>query len=145
VSVEGGSWWTLGADVAMGPGGTDRCFGGVCQKGGLTWAGGSGLWLRSGVATYGAGLIAAFVLVILAAALAAKRSGRLAAGSAAVACVTALAPAATFVATRPALGPAPSGYGLWLFGAGVALGLVAARLVLAEKPAPAPASPKEEP
>jgi hypothetical protein len=136
LSVQGGRWWTIGPEVAIGPIGTIHCFGaagapgapeaagaddpgGGCQRGTLTWTGGSPLWMQAGTAVYAAGLIAAFALVALAAALAAKRTGRLAAGVTIVGAVTALAMGALFIATFPGVPGAVIGHGIWLFGGGL--------------------------
>jgi hypothetical protein len=142
LSVQGGRWWTIGPEVAIGPVGTVHCFGTAgpdgaagdprgsadegCQRGTLTWTGGSPRWMQAGTAAYAAGLIAAFALVALAAALAAGRPGRLAAGVAAVGAVTALAMGALFIATFPGLPGASIGRGIWLFAGGlIAAGAVA--------------------
>src|SRR5262245_14143175 len=74
LSVQGGRWWSIGdakiGDVAIGPLGAQSAFGGA---GGLSWAGGDARWERLGSATWAAGMIAMFVLVVVAGALAAKR------------------------------------------------------------------------
>src|SRR6185295_3752952 len=70
LSVQGGRWWSIG-DVSIGPLGARSPFGGL---GGFSWAGGSARWERFGTATFAAGLIAMFVLVIVAGALAARRT-----------------------------------------------------------------------
>src|SRR5215471_4815769 len=67
LSVQGGRWWSIG-DVSIGPLGAHSPFGGL---GGLSWAGGSARWERFGSATFAAGLIAMFVLIVVAGALAA--------------------------------------------------------------------------
>jgi hypothetical protein len=132
LSVQGGRWWTIGPEVAIGPVATVHCFGSAsperagesgpdegCQRGTLTWTGGSQRWMQAGTAVYAAGLIAAFALVALAAAMAAGRPGRLAAGVSAVGAVTALAMGALFIATVPDLPGADIGRGIWLFAGGL--------------------------
>jgi len=143
LAVQGGRWWLIGDDVAIGPVSTEHCFGGTCQRGDLTWANGGDTWLRAGVAAYGGGLIAAAVLVALAGALAARRSGRLVAGVSAVAAVTALVPGAIFLATFPGVDGAVLGRGIWLFGAGLAAAIAAAVLVLSRRSAP-PLDPAQD-
>src|ERR1044071_3830450 len=78
LSVQGGRWWSV-SDVAMGPLGARRPFGG---RGGVSWAGGSAQWERYGIATYAAGMIAMLVLIFVAGAVAARRVPRLAARTA---------------------------------------------------------------
>jgi len=127
LSVQAGRWWLIG-DVELGPGGTRSSFGGA---GALSWAGGSARWERFGVATWAAGLIAMFVLVVLAGGLAARRTPRLAAKTSLVAIGTAAAVAAGFVASRPDNGlPFTLGRGLLLFAISVLCGTAAAIIVL---------------
>lgn len=97
LSVQAGRWWSIG-DVEIGPSGSRSPFGG---PGDLSWAGGSARWERFGVATWAGGLIAMFVFVVLAGAVAANRIPRLAAKTALVAIATAGLAAIAFVATRP--------------------------------------------
>jgi hypothetical protein len=95
--------------------------------GGLSWAGGSARWERFGAATWAAGLIAMFLLIVVGAAAAANRTPRLAARTALVAIATAALAAAGFVATRPEGGlPFELGRGVALFGVAViaAVGLL---------------------
>jgi hypothetical protein len=103
IAVEGGHWWSIGADVHVGPLATERCFGGECGSGSLAWAGGGDSWERAGFATYVGGLCAAAMLVALAGALAAKRSGRLLAAVVGVSLCVVGAAGASFVTLRPAL------------------------------------------
>lgn len=127
LSVQGGRWWTLG-DVEIGPLGSKTPFGG---PGGLSWAGSSVRWVRFGAATWGAGMIAMFVLIVVAGALAANRVPRLAAKTALVAIATAALVAAGFLAARPVNGfPFELGRGVALFGAGVMFGVLASAGVL---------------
>jgi len=133
LAVEGGRWWMIG-DVGVGPIGTQRCFGGDCQPGGLRWAGGSDLWERAGVATYTAGLVAALVLVILAGAVAAGRTARLPAVVSVVAIATAAGAGALFVTTRPELPDGEVARGIWLFGGALIAAAVAAAATLWRRP-----------
>jgi hypothetical protein len=127
LSVQAGRWWSIG-DIEIGPFGSRSPFGG---SGALSWAGGSARWERFGVATGAGGLIAMFVLVVLAGAVAANRVPRLAAKTAVVAIVTAGLAAIGFVATRPDNGlPFALGRGVVLFTAAVAIGAIAAVGVL---------------
>jgi hypothetical protein len=127
LSVHGGRWWTIG-DIEIGPFGAKSPFGGL---GGLSWAGGSARWERFGTATWAAGLIAMFVLLVVAAAVAARRTPRLAAKTALVAIATAVLAGAGFLATRPAAGlPFELGRGVALFGLAAIAGVLAAAGVL---------------
>lgn len=127
LSVQGGRWWSIG-DVAVGPLGAKSPFGGL---GGLSWAGGGARWERLGTATWAAGAIAMFVLIVVAGAVAAHRTPRLAAKTALVAIATAALAAAGFVAARPDQGlPFELGRGVVLFGAAVITGALAAIGVL---------------
>jgi hypothetical protein len=127
LSVQGGRWWTIG-DVEVGPLGSRSPFGGL---GGLVWAGGSARWERFGAATWGAGMIAMFVLIVVAGARAANRVPRLAAKTALVAIATAALAATGFLAARPVNGfPFELGRGVALFGAGVGFGVLASVGVL---------------
>src|SRR4051812_5050676 len=127
LSVQGGRWWTIG-DVEIGPFGTHSPFGGT---GTLAWAGGSARWERFGIATGAGSLIAMFVQVVLAGAVAANRVPRLAAKTALVAIATAGLAALGFVATRPDNGwPFALGRGVALIIAAAVLGAIAAIRVL---------------
>jgi len=125
LSVQGGHWWLIG-DVELGPFGSHSPFRGT---GSLSWAG-SARWERFGVATGAAGLIATFVLVVLAGAAAANRTPRLAARTSLVAIATAGLTALGFVAMRPDGFAFVAGRGLALFAAGVVAGAFAAIAVL---------------
>lgn len=133
LSVQAGRWWTIG-DVDIGPFGSHSPFGGA---GTLGWTGGSARWERFGIATGAGGLIAMFVLVVLAGGVAANRIPRLAAKTALVAIATAGIAALAFVALRPDHGwPFALGRGVALFVAAVVTGTVAAVGVLrAPRPA----------
>jgi len=131
LSVQAGRWWSIG-DVELGPSGSRSPFGG---PGDLSWAGGSARWERFGVATWAGGLIAMFVLVVLAGAVAANRVPKLAAKTALVALATATLTAIAFVASRPDNGlPFAIDRGVFLFVAGVAAGVISAAGVLRSPP-----------
>jgi hypothetical protein len=136
-SVQGGNWWTIGDDVGVGTVSTQQCFGGACRFVGMAWTGGGAVWQRAGAATYAAGLCAAFVLLALAGALAAKRTGRLVAAVVGVAVITAGVAGATFYAKAPALPSAVVGRGVILFAVALAAAAAAAAITLT---APKPAS-----
>ena len=104
------AWWLAG-EAAIGPFGTHRCFGGDCQSTGLSWLGGSDLWMRSGVATRAAAIIASALLVLLAGALAARRVPRLVARTTVVALAAGVVTGAYFVAKFPPLDGASLGLG----------------------------------
>lgn len=132
LSVQGGRWWSIG-DVSVGPLGANSPFGGL---GGFSWAGGSARWERFGTATFAAGLIAMFVLIVVAGALAAKRSPRLAAKTAVVAIATAALVGTAFVVARPHNGlPFELDRGALLFFGAVVTGAIAAAGVLRARPA----------
>src|SRR5262249_12517864 len=97
LSVQCGRRSSVG-DLAIGRLGARIPFGGV---GGCSWAGGSARWERCGTATFAAGMIAMFVLIVVAGALAAKRTSRLAAKTAVVAIATAVLVGTAFVVARP--------------------------------------------
>lgn len=131
LSVQAGRWWVLG-EVEIGPFGSRSPFGG---RGGLSWVGGTARWERLGMATWAGGLIAMFVLVVLAGAVAARRVPRLAARTALVAIVTAVLPAIAFVAARPGDGlPYEIARGIGLFAAAVVIGAIAVIRVLRSPP-----------
>ena len=127
LSVQGGRWWSIG-DVSIGPLGARSPFG---HLGGFSWAGGGPRWERFGVATFAAGLIAMFVLIAVAGALAARRVPRLAARTAVVAIATAALVGTGFVTARPHNGlPFDIDRGVWLFAGAVVVGAIAAAGVL---------------
>lgn len=127
LSVQGGRWWSIG-DVSLGPLGARSPFGGL---GGFSWAGGSARWERFGSATAAAGLIAMFVMIVVAGALAARRVPRLAAKTAIVAIATAALVGTAFLVSRPQNGlPFTIDRGAALFAAAVIAGAVAAAGVL---------------
>jgi len=131
LSVQAGRWWSIG-DVEIGPFGSRSPFG---TAGHLSWAGRSARWERFGVATWAGGLIAMFVLVVVAGAVAANRIPRLAAKTALVAIATAGLAAIAFVATLPDNElPFAIDRGVALFAAAVIAGAVVAIGVLRASP-----------
>src|SRR5262245_62141886 len=88
MSVQGGRWWVLN-DTEIGPFGAKRCFDDGCVPAGLNWLGVGDRWARIGMGTWAAGLISAFVLVVMSAGLAAKRVPKLAAKTVLVSVTTA--------------------------------------------------------
>jgi hypothetical protein len=126
VAVQGSPWWRIGDEIGIGTMTTRHCFGeGGCSQSGLSWTGGSDTWVKAGAATYGAGLVAALILLALAGALAAKASGRLAAMSAGVATLSAAVVGTVFVVTRPAVPGTELARGVPLFAIGFVLAAVA--------------------
>lgn len=138
VAVQAGRWWSVG-DVQIGPFGSRNCFGGDCRPTGLSWIGGSERWARFGVATWAAGLLAMLVLLVIAGAVAARRSPKLVAKMTLVTIATALAAALGFFLQFPGVEGAAIDRGVWLFAVAVPLGIAAAVLVLRQRPAPDPA------
>ncbi|MEO7731632.1 MAG: hypothetical protein ABIY55_11710 [Kofleriaceae bacterium] len=131
LSVQAGRWWAIG-DVEIGPFGTRSPFGG---PGDLSWAGGSARWERFGVATWAAGLIAMFVLLVLAGAVAAHRVPRLAARTTLVAIGTATLVGIAFLMSRPDNGlPFELARGTYLFAGAVIAGTIVAIRVLRTAP-----------
>jgi hypothetical protein len=118
------AWWSIG-EVTIGPFGSRHCFTGECRETGLSWLGGSDLWMRSGIATRAAGYIAMFVLLMFGGAVAAKREPKLVARGALAAIITAAAAGAYFAAAFPGLGGAGMSYGVFLYVGAVALGVAA--------------------
>jgi hypothetical protein len=123
------AWWSAG-EVAIGPFGSRHCFGGECRESGLSWLGGTDLWMRSGVAARAGGYIAMFVFVVLAGGIAARRAPLLVARASLVAIVTAAVTGGYFVGAFPGLGGASLGLGAPLFGLGLVVGIGAAITVL---------------
>src|SRR5688572_14042409 len=70
------AWWSI-HNATIGPFGTRHGFSGAPVETGLSWIGGTDLWMRSSIATRAGGYIAMFVLVLLAGSLAAKRVPKL--------------------------------------------------------------------
>jgi len=129
ISVEAGVWWSAG-EVVIGPFGARHCFGGDCRRTGLSWLGGGDLWMRSAVATGVAGLIAMLVLVAMAGGVAAGRVPRLFGRTALVALGCATIVGGYFVTGIPSLGGIHLALGPILFALGIALGAIAANLVV---------------
>ncbi len=133
MSVQGGQWWSVG-DVEIGPRGSTQCFtADDCRPAGLGWLGAGERLERTGIAAWAAGLIAALVLVILAAGVASRRVPKLAARTALVALATVVAVSSWFVVQLPSVGVSID-RGLYLLGAGVILGGVAAVMVVRHQP-----------
>ena len=135
-------WWTS-ESVSVGPTYAAICFGGDCQRQSLDGMG-DARWQRFGFTTWGAGLIAMICLVVLAAAVASHRTGRLAAKVALAGAFAATATAALFVLSFPGEGKTMGmaiGSGIYVHFVGALLGTSAALIaLLAPKPAgPVPA------
>lgn len=126
------AWWAR-AEVAVGPFGTRHCFGGECRETGMSWLGGTDLWLRSAVATRYGAWIAMVLLVVLAGAVTARRVPRLVARTSLVAITTAAVVGGYFVAAFPGFAGAGLDLGAALFGVGVVAGAAAAVLVITTK------------
>jgi hypothetical protein len=124
LSVHRGHWWEID-NTAIGPFGWLRCFEHDCETGDLRRVG-NDLWTRLGKATWAGGLIAMIALLALAAAVAAKRRPVLVAKTSLVALATATAAGIAFVVMFPGLAGAEIGHGVWLFGAGIVAGTIAA-------------------
>lgn len=129
LAVQGGRWWTAG-EHGIGTTSGERCIDGDCERTTLDWTGGSDVWQRAGVATWAAGMIAMLAFVALAGALAAKRTGRLAASVALVATMTAIVAGGVFQQYRPSMHSIELGRGSYLFGAAIIAGLAAALVTL---------------
>lgn len=131
MSVWGGRWWLIG-ETEVGPYAAKRCFEGGCEPAGLGWLGGGDRWMRTGMGAWAGGLISAFLLVVLAAGLAAKRTPRLVARTTLVAIATALVAGALFVAQFPgeSFPTAELARGALLFVLAIVGGVAAAVLVL---------------
>jgi hypothetical protein len=136
IAVQGGRWWSVG-DVEIGPFGSRSCVTGECRPTNLGWVGGSERWIRTGMGTWAAGLIAMLLLLMIAGALAAKRVPRLVARTALVAIATGALTGALFVVQYPGVTGASVDRGLWLFGGAIVLGTFAAVRVLRVKPSAA--------
>ena len=137
MSVQGGRWWAIGDSTEIGPFGAKRCFDDGCVPTGLNWLGAGERWMRIGMGTWAAGLISAFVLVVMSAALAAKRIPKLAAKTVLVSVITAGLAGGLFVMQFPRaeFAAAELSHGAFLFIAAIALGAASAILVLRAKPA----------
>lgn len=136
MSVQGGQWWVIG-DTTIGPFGAKRCFEDGCKPAGLNWLGVGDRWMRVGMATWAAGLISAFTLVVLSGGLAAKRIPKLAAKTVGVSAATAAITGTWFWSQFPSdQFTASYGRGLYLFVAAVAMSAIAVVLVHRGKPLP---------
>jgi hypothetical protein len=130
ISPAVGPWWSNEA-VTIGPAGTSRCFAaGECEAYGHHWIGGSALWPRTAVATLAAGAITAIALIALAASLASRRAGRLAAGATLSGVLAATVSGVAFVVTFPGLDGVGLARGAYFYGAGVIGAAAAAALTL---------------
>ncbi len=129
IAVQAIGWWSAG-EVSFGPFGAHDCFGGECRTTGLSWLGGTDLWMRSAVATRVAGFILVATSIMLAGAVAARRVPRLIARMTIVALATAILAAAYFVVRCPDIDTRAIGMGLPLFGAAIACAIGAVALVL---------------
>jgi len=118
------AWWSIG-EVSIGPFGARHCFSGECRETGLSWIGGSELWMRSAVATRAAGYIAMFVLLMFAGAIAAKREPKLVARGAAAALLTVLVTGTYFGVGFPGLNGSSMGVGMLELGLGLVFGSLA--------------------
>jgi len=123
------AWWSV-AEVAIGPFGARHCFGGECREAGLTWIGGSELWMRSAVATRAAGYIAMFVLLMFGGAIAAGREPKLVARGSLAAIVTAIAAGAYFFVGYPGVGGASVAAGFLFYVGAIVAGSAAIVLFL---------------
>lgn len=117
-SVWLGRWWSVG-EVTIGPLGSHNCFAGECRGGGLSWIGGTDLWMRSGIATGAAGLIAMVLLLGMAGGFAVARTPKLLAKMMVSTLVAAIACGAYFVAKFPGVDGASLSLGFYLFAAGL--------------------------
>ncbi len=140
MSVQGGRWWVIG-DTEIGPFGAKRCFADgagsiTCIPAKLNWLGAGERWMRIGMGTWAGGLISAFVLVVMSAAIAAKRIPRLVAKLVLVSVVTAGLAGGLFAMQFPRteFAAAELGRGAFLMIAAIALGIASAILVLRAKP-----------
>lgn len=129
LSVWVAAWWSIDT-VTVGPLGSFACFGGECRARGLDWIGAGERWERAAFATGAVGLFATALLVVLAAAVATKRSAKTVVRMTLVAVATALVCGCYMVATFPGMPGMQLGGGGAVFGVGIALGGVAAVLAL---------------
>jgi hypothetical protein len=116
----------------IGPFGMRICSDGSCVPGSLERFGGGILWKRYGMATWGAGLITAVTLLVMAARVAVRRVPRLAAKTVLVATTTATLVGIGFFAKLPV--PADIARGIPLFAVAIVLAALAAISVLRVKP-----------
>lgn len=128
------AWWEV-AEVTVGPFGSRHCFNNECRESGLSWIGGTDLWMRAAIASRGAGYIAMFALVFLAGAIAAKRIPVLIARMSIVSILTALAAGIYFFVAFPGINEASLGFGVFFFFAAAVAGIAAAVIVARSQPA----------
>jgi hypothetical protein len=131
MSVWGGQWWSI-AETEIGPFRAKRCFDNHCEPAGLSWLGAGERWMRIGMATWAAGLISTFVLVVMSAGLAARRVPKLVAKTVLVSTATAAIVGAWFFSgfPRDEFPAAEADRGALLFLAAVVLAATSAILVL---------------
>jgi hypothetical protein len=137
MSVQGGRWWSID-DVTIGPYGAKHCFGGECKNAGLAWIGGTDRWMRTGMATWAGALLSGLMLLIVAAALAAKRVPKLAARTTLVSIATTVLAGIAFIAQFPGVEGATIDRGLFLFAGGAIVGIATALAVSRAARPPAP-------
>jgi hypothetical protein len=137
IAVVGLPWWSM-PEVTIGPMSSAKCFGGECSRAGLEWVG-SGSWIRFGVATWGAGLIATACLIGLGAAMAAKRAGALIAKMVIAAGLAATAAAGAFVGTFPGVPGMSMSIGVYVYFGAVLVAVTAAVMTLRRARAAVPA------
>src|SRR5262245_24031872 len=128
LSVQAGHWWSV-ESFELGPFGSRQCSNGECRPLGLEGIA-NARWVRFGMATWAAGMVATIVLAALAAATAAKRRPRMLAKMLLVADATALVVGVGFVVLRPELPGLHVDRGLVMFSGAVVLAAAAALLVL---------------
>ena len=124
------AWWSM-SGVTLGPFGTRNCPGGASECG-FTWLGTNhDLFMRAAVATRAGGYIAMFIYIMVAGAIAAKRTPALLAKAGIVAILTATAAAVTFFVKFPgAFGEPSLGAGPVIFAVAVISAAAASVLVL---------------
>jgi hypothetical protein len=139
LSVWGGRWWVIADAAEVGPFGGKRChFDKTCEPAGLTWLGTELRWIRIGMATWAAGLISTLLVVVMAAAFAARRVPRLVAKMVLVSIATGTIVGVWFFLGFPnAEYPAAEiDRGVPLFFGATLLGAIAAMLALRARPDP---------
>ena len=143
LAVQAGRFWVM-ADgrVELGPTFSKSCLEGACTRKGLDWVGAGESWQRAGTATYVTGLAAAFVMVMLAGAVAAGRRGTWSAGMTISATLALTLASLAFVVKLPDLPGTEIARGLWLLVAGVLAAFGAAATVLLKKPSAGVAATK---
>jgi hypothetical protein len=129
IAVQALPWWNIGA-ATLSPIKSRNCFGGECRVSDLRWTTGTESWIRMGVATYAAGMIAAVVAIMCAAGIAAKRLPTLLAKMLIVAGITCAVTAGIFVVGLPTLAETSIASGTVVFAVSVALIAVAAFRIL---------------